>query len=255
MDSSSSPKLSVNLNKVALLRNSRTIGIPSVTKAARQCIAAGAHGITVHPRPDQRHIRFSDVFELLEIVRQHPQIEYNIEGNPFTGLLDIVREAKPDQCTLVPDDPAQFTSDHGWDATKDGDRLGPVIEELKTMGIRVSLFMDPDLAQIARIATLKPDRIELYTEPYAAAFGSAQQESSWQCYHDASRLAQQLGMGVNAGHDLNLYNLPHFVAIPGILECSIGHALIADALTYGLPATIGKYLQAIRGEQPELDNE
>ena len=169
----------------------------------------------------------------------------------FFGL----REAKPDQCTLVPDDPAQFTSDHGWDATKDGDRLGPVIEELKTMGIRVSLFMDPDLAQIERIATLKPDRIELYTEPYAAAFGSAQQESSWQCYNDASRLAQQLGMGVNAGHDLNLYNLPHFVAIPGILECSIGHALIADALTYGLPATIGKYLQAIRGEQPELDNE
>ena len=246
--------LSVNLNKVALLRNSRTIGIPSVTRAARQCIEAGAHGITVHPRPDQRHIRFSDVFEVLEIVRSQPGIEYNIEGNPFTGLLEIVREARPDQCTLVPDDPNQFTSDHGWEADKDGERLCPILHELQDMGVRVSLFMDPDVEQIEKIAELKPDRIELYTEPYAAAFGTDQQESSWQQYHDAAVKAQELGLEVNAGHDLNLYNLPRFVAIPGILECSIGHALIADALTYGLKTTVRKYLQAIRGEHPELED-
>lgn len=241
------PQLSVNLNKVALLRNSRTIGIPSVTHAAELCIAAGAAGITVHPRPDERHIRKTDVFEVLDVVRTHPGIEYNIEGNPFNGLLDIVRAVKPDQCTLVPDDPNQFTSDHGWEA-KDSQRLQPIIAELQDLGIRVSLFMDPDLNQIEQIAALKPDRIELYTEPYAAAFGTEEQESQWQQYYAASQLAQDLGLGVNAGHDLNLFNLPYFVAIPGILECSIGHALIADALSYGLPATVTKYLQALRGE-------
>ena len=250
----SSTLLSINLNKVALLRNSRTIGIPSVTRAARQCMAAGAHGITVHPRPDQRHIRFSDVFEVLEAVRAQPGVEYNIEGNPFTGLLDIVREARPDQCTLVPDDPNQFTSDHGWEADQDGERLRPIIQELQDLGIRVSLFMDPDPVQIEKIAELNPDRIELYTEPYAAAFGTTQQEATWQRYYDAALKAQELGLGVNAGHDLNLYNLPRFVAIPGILECSIGHALIADALAYGLKITVGKYLQAIRGEHPELED-
>jgi len=253
MNSSSFPQLSVNLNKVALLRNSRTIGIPSVTKAARQCIQAGAYGITVHPRPDQRHIRFSDVHEILEVVREYPGIEYNIEGNPFTGLMDIVRATKPDQCTLVPDDPAQFTSDHGWDAAKDGERLRPIINELRDLGIRVSLFMDPDPVQIERIASLQAERIELYTEPYAAAYGTPQQEASWQRYQSASQCAQEAGLGVNAGHDLNLHNLPRFVAIAGILECSIGHALIADALSYGLPATVGKYLQALRGEPPAID--
>jgi pyridoxine 5-phosphate synthase len=232
-----------------LLRNSRTIGIPSVTQAARRCIQSGAQGITVHPRPDQRHIRFSDVPEILAVVREHPTIEYNIEGNPFIGMMDIVRAMKPDQCTLVPDDSTQFTSDHGWDAARDGERLRPIIDELRDMGVRVSLFMDPDLAQIEQIAKLQPDRIELYTEPYAAAFGTPQQEDRWQQYAQAAQCAQALGLGVNAGHDLNLSNLPRFVAIPGILECSIGHALIADALEYGLSTTIDKYLQALQGQR------
>lgn len=241
------PKLSVNLNKVALLRNSRTIDLPSVTDAARACIEAGAHGITVHPRPDQRHIRFTDVPAIAAVVKAHPGIEYNIEGNPFNGLMDIVRDIRPDQCTLVPDDPNQFTSDHGWDIDQDGERLRPIIDELKSLGIRVSLFMDADAQQIEKLTAIKPDRIELYTEPYAQAHGHPQQETVWQQFATAALTAQQLGFGVNAGHDLNLANLPRFVQIPDILECSIGHALIADALYYGLVNTVHKYLQAMQG--------
>lgn len=248
------PKLSVNLNKVALLRNARSIGIPSVLNAARQCLEAGAHGITVHPRPDQRHIRPEDVFDLPGVLEDFPEAEYNIEGNPFTGdFLPLVRAANPDQCTLVPDDPHQATSDHGWDAGKDTERLIPVIEELQSLGIRVSLFMDADPALIEKIAALKPDRIELYTEPYAAAFGTHGEDAEFERFQKAAGLANELGLGVNAGHDLNLYNLPRFVGIPGILECSIGHALIADALTHGLRSTVQLYLLAISGEKLELE--
>ena len=244
---SSPPKLSVNLNKVALLRNARTLGIPSVVKAARTCIQAGAHGITVHPRPDERHITRTDVDDVAALLRDHPEIEYNIEGNPFHGLMEIVRAVRPQQCTLVPDSPEQATSDHGWDVAHDGARLAPVIAELRDLGIRVSLFMDADPTQVRRLADLdaRPDRIELYTEPYAAAYAGPGHQQSLLAYRDTARQAQDLGLGVNAGHDLNLDNLPDFVSIPGILECSIGHALIADALDYGLADTVRRYLGAM----------
>jgi pyridoxine 5-phosphate synthase len=159
-------KLSVNLNKVALIRNTRTIGIPSVIDAAHMCIRAGAHGITVHPRPDERHIRSSDVYELAEMLT----VEFNIEGNPLPPFMEMVRKVKPTQCTLVPDAPDAFTSDHGWDLSEHGNRIKPIIQELKNLGIRVSLFMDPDIDQIQRAKEVGTDRIELYTEPYATAF-------------------------------------------------------------------------------------
>ena len=229
--------LSVNLNKVALLRNARTIGIPSVVDAARTCIEAGAGGITVHPRPDQRHIRTEDVYQLAEMV----SVEFNIEGNPFPEFMDIVRTVRPTQCTLVPDSPGQFTSDHGWGLSQEGERLKPIIEELKSFGIRVALFMDPVLEQIEQAAEVGSDRIELYTEPYAASHGSAECDGILAGYAEAAARAQMLGLGVNAGHDLNLENLPTFCAIPGILECSIGHALIADALWMGLGEAVKRY--------------
>ncbi len=241
-------KLSVNVNKVALLRNSRDIGIPSVIDAAKACVAAGAAGITVHPRPDQRHIRPADVYELAEMLT----VEFNIEGNPFAGAADsypgfmnIIRRIKPDQCTLVPDDPGQLTSDHGWDLSRDSERLRPVLAELADLGVRVSMFMDAEIEQIDRAGELGPDRIELYTEPYARAFAAGDVSEQFDVFAAAAERAQQLGMGVNAGHDLNLANLGKFCTIPGILEVSIGHALVADALHMGLPAAVAAYLEAI----------
>ena len=231
------PQLSVNLNKVALLRNSRSLGIPSVLEAARTCIDAGAAGITVHPRPDERHIRISDVHELAEMVT----VEFNIEGNPFPEFVELVRGIQPTQCTLVPDTPGQFTSDHGWDIASDGDRLKPIVAELRDLGIRVSLFMDPDLAQIEQVAGLGADRIELYTEPYASAYGTAEGAAVLARYAEAAAKAQSLGLGVNAGHDLNLDNLPDFCTIANVLEVSIGHALIADALWMGLSDAVKGY--------------
>lgn len=246
MTETTPPKLSVNLNKVALLRNARPLSIPSVTGMARVCIDAGAHGITVHPRPDQRHIRFTDVDEVADVLADAPGIEYNIEGNPFTGLLDIVRRVRPTQCTLVPDSVEQATSDHGWDLRRDGGRLRPVVDELNGLGVRVSLFMDPDAAQIERAAGLGAARIELYTEPYAGAFGTPSLTGVLAGYRRAAEAAQALGLGVNAGHDLNLDNVPPLVAeIAGILECSIGHALTADALLYGMRETVQRYLRAL----------
>ena len=239
-------RLSVNLNKIALLRNSRTLGIPSVVRAARIALDAGAHGITVHPRPDARHIRIDDVRELSALLKAQPRAEFNIEGNPFEGLLEIAREFAPDQCTLVPDDPGAFTSDHGWDLRRDGKRLIPLIAELKAMGIRVSLFMDPspDAMQAAR--DLGADRVELYTEPYAQSFDHAGEKASLAAYADAARAAQNTGLGVNAGHDLNQQNLPRFLsAVPHVLEVSIGHALVADAIEAGLATTVREYLAAI----------
>ena len=238
-------QLSVNLNKIALLRNTRSIGIPSVLRAARITLEAGAHGITVHPRPDGRHVRAHDVRELSELLRDWPRAEFNIEGNPFHGLLDFVREVRPQQCTLVPDESGQFTSDHGWDLTVDADRLTPIITELKAMKVRVSLFMDPIPEAMAAVKKLGADRIELYTEPYAEAFGKYNQAVVLKQYVDTAHEAQMLGLGVNAGHDLNLQNLPLFLqAIPNVMEVSIGHALIADALELGLAETVRRYLQA-----------
>jgi pyridoxine 5-phosphate synthase len=239
--------LSANLNKVALLRNTRTIGIPNVVNAARIALDAGAHGITVHPRPDGRHVRANDVRDLAAVVREHPGMEFNIEGNPFHGLLEFVREVRPAQCTLVPDETGAFTSDHGWDLAKDGARLKPVMAEIKTLGVRVSLFMDPVPAAARAAASLGANRIELYTEPYARAFGTPEQDGMLRRYAESAREAQGAGLGVNAGHDLNLDNLPAFLAaVPDVLEVSIGHALISDALELGLGEAVRRYLDAIR---------
>jgi pyridoxine 5-phosphate synthase len=235
--------LSVNLNKVALLRNTRDIGIPSVINAAHTCIRAGAHGITVHPRPDQRHIKPSDVYELAGMLTN---AEFNIEGNPFfSEFMNIVRKVKPTQCTLVPDAPDAFTSDHGWNLFEQGKALNPIVQDLKALGIRVSLFMDPDIAQIQRVKEVGADRIELYTEPYATAFRKGDMEPVFQQYELAAKKAQEIGLGVNAGHDLNLQNLGKFCSISGILEVSIGHALIADALEIGLFNAVKEYLKVL----------
>lgn len=235
-------KLSVNLNRVALLRNSRPLTMPSVTQAAQVCIDAGAHGITVHPRPDERHIRKTDVYELKEVLSG---VEYNIEGNPFPEFMEMVRDVRPDQCTLVPDEPHQRTSDHGWDLQRDGERLKPIVAELKDLGIRVSLFMDPEPAKMALAKALDADRVELYTEAYASAFANGDVGRVFRQYAEAASAAQDVGLGVNAGHDLNLDNLGEFVTIPNILEVSIGHALIADAVFLGLESTVKAYLAVL----------
>lgn len=239
--------LSVNLNKVAMLRNARPLTIPSVVKMGELSIAAGAHGLTVHPRPDERHIRRTDVYDLAELLKQHPTIEYNIEGNPLESpFMDIIREVLPNQCTLVPDDPTQNTSDHGWNITKDGEKLKPIIAELNELGCRVSLFMDPDVEQIKLVPALGAERIELYTEPYATAHREGKGDKSFEIYKIAAECAQSLGLGVNGGHDLNLDNLPQFKEIPNLLEVSIGHALTADALEMGYAAAVKAYLEALR---------
>ena len=240
--------LSVNLNKVALVRNTRHLGIPSVVRAAELCLRAGADGITVHPRPDQRHIRTSDMAELAVTVAAWPGREFNIEGNPFQPpFMDIVCDVKPAQCTLVPDAPDVLTSDSGWDIAENRDRLLPIIEKLKDNGIRVSLFMDADAALMPLAKEVGADRVELYTEPYAAAFREGRVESVFQQYVLAASSAQNVGLGVNAGHDLNLQNLAKFCSIPDILEVSIGHALIAEALEMGLSNTVEAYLKILSG--------
>lgn len=251
-------KLSVNLNKVALIRNSRETTIPSLVKAAETCIEAGAQGITVHPRPDMRHIRPTDVYDLAELLSEprFQHIEFNIEGNPYAGaedngypgFLSLVRKVNPAQCTLVPDDPNQLTSDHGWDLQREQDSksgLTSIISELKDLNIRVSLFMDPDSEQISLAPAIGADRIELYTGPYADTFGTHAQDEVFQQFLEASQLAQALGLGLNAGHDLNLDNLADFCRVEGLLEVSIGHAIITDAIWKGLEKTVSQYRQLL----------
>jgi len=239
--------LSVNVNKVALLRNTRHLGIPSVVHAATLCLQAGADGITVHPRPDERHIRAHDVHDIAALLKDWPQAEYNIEGNPFHNLMAFVREVRPQQCTFVPDSEGQFTSDHGWDLANDGDRLRPLIAECRALGVRVSLFMDPLPEAMPWARAVGAHRVELYTEPYAAAHGQAGEGRQLARFAAAAAAAQAQGLGVNAGHDLNRDNLADFLcAVPGVLEVSIGHALIADALELGLPETVRAYLRCIR---------
>ncbi len=239
--------LSVNVNKVALVRNTRHLGIPSVVRAAELCLQAGAQGITVHPRPDERHIRAHDVFELAALMKAWPGREYNIEGNPSQNLMDFIREVRPHQATFVPDSEDQFTSDHGWSFPQDAERLAPLVAECKALGVRVSLFMDPVPAQMAAARAVGADRVELYTEPYAAAWGTPHQAEQLARYRDAARAALDAGLGVNAGHDLNRDNLAAFVReVPGVLEVSIGHALIADALELGYAATVRSYLACIQ---------
>ena len=238
--------LSVNLNKVALVRNTRHLGIPSVTRAATLCLEAGAHGITVHPRPDERHIRAVDVRDLAQLMKDWPQREFNIEGNPFQNLMAFVREFRPQQCTFVPDSEGQFTSDHGWNLAHDGERLRPLIAEARSLGVRVSLFMDADAAAMAAAKAVGADRVELYTEPFAAAWGTPQQEAELTRFALAAQAALDAGLGVNAGHDLNRDNLAAFVQrVPGVSEVSIGHALIADALERGYQATVIDYLRCV----------
>jgi pyridoxine 5-phosphate synthase len=243
--------LSVNLNKVALVRNTRHLGIPSVTRAATLCLQAGAHGITVHPRPDERHIRPHDVFDLAELLKAWPDREFNIEGNPFHNLMDVAREVKAKglplhQLTFVPDSEGQFTSDHGWAFPQDAERLRPLIAEASALGARVSLFMDAEPAQMAAAKAVGADRVELYTEPYAAAWHSPQRAAQLERFRVAAQAALDAGLGVNAGHDLNRDNLTAFLrAVPGVSEVSIGHALIADALELGYAATIADYNRCI----------
>ena len=240
--------LSVNVNKVALVRNTRHLGIPSVTRAATLCLQAGAQGITVHPRPDERHIRAHDVYELAELMKAWPDREFNIEGNPSQNLMEFIRTVKPHQATFVPDSEDQFTSDHGWSFPQDAERLAPLVAECKALGVRVSLFMDPVPEQMAAAKAVGADRVELYTEPYAAAWGTPQQSAQLARYAAAAQAALAAGLGVNAGHDLNRDNLAAFVReVPGVLEVSIGHALIADALELGYAATVQAYQACIEG--------
>jgi pyridoxine 5-phosphate synthase len=250
MTPSNNTALSVNLNKIALIRNSRPGNYPSVISHGEICIQSGADGLTVHPRPDQRHIRPHDVYELSELVKSHAGIEFNIEGNPyaeslgdFPGFIKLVQDVRPHQCTLVPDSNDQLTSDHGFNLIVAGEKLRPLIRELQDLGVRVSLFMDPDIEQISLAKELGADRIELYTGPYADAFKRQDENfhALFQTYIDAAIHAQNIGIGLNAGHDLNLENLALFRQVSGLLEVSIGHALIVDAIAMGLPATVQAY--------------
>ncbi|MGR4870765.1 pyridoxine 5'-phosphate synthase [Variovorax sp. LARHSF232] len=245
--SPTSTALSVNLNKVALVRNTRHLGIPSVLFAAAVCLDAGAHGITVHPRPDERHIRGQDVRELSELLaKDWPKAEFNIEGNPFHNLMDYVRELRPHQATFVPDSHDQFTSDHGWSFPDDAERLRPLIAEAKALRVRVSLFMDPDPDMMAAAKAVGADRVELYTEGYAASRGTSRADAVLQLYVEAAKAAQAAGLEVNAGHDLSRDNLAQFLrAVPEVREVSIGHAFIADALEQGYAATTRDYLRCI----------
>ena len=245
--------LSINLNKIALLRNSREGNYPSVVNHAQLCIDQGVEGITVHPRPDQRHIRPSDVRQLAELVRPLSGVEFNIEGNPFApalndypGFIELVEETQPDQCTLVPDGDDQLTSDHGFDLNSSGDQLAPIIKRLKDQGMRVSLFMDPDLSQIEMAANIGADRIELYTEAFAHQF-SLGNKAAIAPYTKCAQRALQLDLGLNAGHDLSLDNIQFFKEnSPGLLEVSIGHALISESLYLGIDNVINMYLNKLK---------
>ena len=252
--------LSVNVNKIAWLRNARGGDRPSVVDCARTILDAGAAGITVHPRPDARHIRADDVYALNEVLDEYPGREFNIEGNPtapardngYPGFDHLIEVVQPDQCTLVPDDDAQLTSDHGWNLAHPETvaQLEELVARYKSWGARVSLFMDPVPTHIAAAKRLGADRIELYTGPYAdivaeRGLDDPEANKSWRTYRDAAHYANERGLGVNAGHDLDLVNLARFVSMGGIAEVSIGHALIADALESGLAPTVKQYLEEL----------
>lgn len=239
-------KFSINLNKFALLRNSRGHNTPDLMAIAQRCVTRGVHGITVHPRPDQRHTRYADVAALSIYLAALPAVEFNVEGFPDQGFLDLVIAGRPDQCTLVPDAPGQLTSDHGWDARGRMAELQPVIALLHEAGIRVSLFLEPNLDQVQAAKQTGADRIELYTESYARAFGTPEEALELTRFAAAARLAHELGLGVNAGHDLNQQNLGRFLSeVPGVLEVSIGHAVVCESLDHGLEATLDRYLALV----------
>ena len=241
-------KLSVNINKYALLRNSRGGHAPDLLRAVDICVAAGAHGITVHPRRDQRHIQFADVPVVAEHLRtHHPGVEYNIECEPAPHILDLVHQVRPEQCTLVPVNPGEVTSDHGWDLPRRADELAGPIAELKRLGIRVSLFLNADASDacLASAAAIGADRIELYTGPYAAAWGTDDQDRACAEMFDIAARAAAVGLGLNAGHDLDRHNLAGIAALPGLLEVSIGHAQIVRALDVGTTRSVRELLAAL----------
>ncbi len=235
--------LSVNLNKIALLRNSRGRDYPNVIEYGKKLINLGVHGLTVHPRQDERHATRKDTRELAQLCRLYPSVEFNVEGYPSAEFMQLIAETKPDQCTLVPDSPDQLTSDHGWDLTIHFDWLCSLAKELKQLGVRSSLFIDPEVEQIKLASQTGVDRIELYTEAYANAYMSGGHfKNTLNQYKIAAMTAQSLGLGVNAGHDLDLQNLTDFLTIDGVLEVSIGHALTVESLDLGVTNVIQKYL-------------
>jgi len=238
--------LSVNLNKIALLRNSRGHDYPRVIRMAERSIAAGASGVTIHPRPDQRHATYQDVTELKAWISDHPEKELNIEGYPSEKFMEVVLKAKPHQCTLVPDADNQLTSDHGWSLPQQTSLLQPIIQKLQDAGIRSSIFIDnePEVAQVA--AETGADRVELYTGPYADAYSTDQQSSITCSYAETAQAAVAAGLEINAGHDLDLVNLSHLIStVPEIVEVSIGHALTVEALDYGWDETIRRYMKIL----------
>ena len=246
--------LSVNVNKIAVLRNSRGGDAPDVLRAARACLDAGAHGITVHPRPDARHVTARDVLALSALCRERG-VEFNLEGNPFAppragypGFHALCAQARPAQATLVPDADGQLTSDHGFDFARDGERLRPHVAALKVLDCRVSLFVDAGDPAIDQAAAAGADRVELYTGPFAEGFAAGTPDAALAACADSARRAHAAGLGVNAGHDLSQQNLAAFLAaVPGVLEVSIGHALIDDALYAGLDTTVRAYLALLSG--------
>ncbi|MBT3531424.1 MAG: pyridoxine 5'-phosphate synthase [Gammaproteobacteria bacterium] len=244
--------LSVNVNKIALLRNSRGRDYPNVLAFVDQLISLGVKGITVHPRPDERHVTRQDAIDIGEFLKAKPGIEFNVEGYPSREFMDLVIQLKPDQCTLVPDEPGQLTSDHGWDVAGNKDQLTAVLAELKQHGIRSSLFLDPSPILVSHVLAVGADRIELYTEDFANNYGTPDQEKITGQYADTAAKAEELGIGVNAGHDLDLENLTRFLLIPNVKEVSIGHALVVESLQMGISTVVGKYLR-ITGENRNED--
>lgn len=245
-------RLSVNVNKVATLRNARGGAVPRVLDAVDVCVAAGVHGITVHPRADRRHITPEDVRDIARVLESlPPKVEYNIEGDPRPDLVQLVRDVGPDQCTLVPVLPGEITSQAGWTKHAASDRLPPIVGELKALGIRTSLFVDPTADAVRLAASLGADRVELYTEPFARAFerGPSDAGRSFAGYARAAELAHSLGLGVNAGHDLDLENLTLFRTLPHLDEVSIGHAIISRALFVGLDRVVREYLAVLQGRE------
>lgn len=239
--------LSVNVNKIALLRNSRGRDFPNVVDFAEQAIDLGVKGITVHPRPDQRHITRQDVFDLSDFLNSKKNVEFNIEGYPTNDFVELVLEVKPAQCTLVPDQPGQLTSDHGWNVANNEAFLNSVLSRLNNAGIRSALFMDADASSLEKVKEVGAERVELYTEQFATDFGTSREEGTFQKYSMAAAKARELGIGLNAGHDLDLRNLPKFLTIPGILEVSIGHALVVESLQQGIKPVVKQYLDICRG--------
>ena len=243
--------LSVNVNKIALLRNSRGRDFPSVVGFSEQLIDLCVKGITVHPRPDERHVTRRDVYALSEMLRDKPQVEFNIEGYPSEKFLKMVLEVSPDQCTLVPDSPEQLTSDHGWNIPQNKSVLRQVLSELRERGVRSSLFLDPDPEMVDHVPSVAADRIELYTEDFASHYAGPKEEMVFERYRAAAERAGQLGIGINAGHDLDLKNLPKFLQISNILEVSIGHALIVESLQLGVTEVIKRYLAIVDVSEAE----